>query len=171
MLERSKTLVGPEATGCSKPLSVPRTSRPVRLVEQLGEELLGGIAQQVPVHAERIVEEIETDLGVHKTCGQEVQRLRLVEEGLGVDDPLALSGFPEQPDEVLDGEVVLAGQLRAPGKLGKGESDVTRKPFVGTLRVTSPARQSLASGRKRVLRGAGVTRAAKRRQRVSGPCD
>jgi hypothetical protein len=45
-----------------------------------------------------------------------------------------------------------------------------RKPFVGTLRVTSPARQSLASGRKRVLRGAGATRAAKRRQRVSGPC-
>ena len=55
--------------------------------------------------------------------------------------------------------------------LGKGEATVTRKPFVGTLRVTSPARQSLASGRKRVLRGAGATRAAKRRQRVSGPCD
>ncbi len=46
-------------------------------------------------------------------------------------------------------------------KPGKGGSH-KRKPFVGTLRVTSPARQSLASGRKRVLRGAGVTRAAKR---------
>ena len=41
-------------------------------------------------------------------------------------------------------------------KPGKG------KPFDGTLRVTSPVRQSLASGRKRVLRGAGATRAAKR---------
>jgi len=29
----------------------------------------------------------------------------------------------------------------------------------------------LASGRKRVLRGTGATRAAKRRQRVSGSCD
>ena len=33
-----------------------------------------------------------------------------------------------------------AGQLRAPGKLGKGGRDVTRKPFVGTLRVTKPVR-------------------------------
>src|SRR5262249_56895005 len=45
-----------------------------------------------------------------------------------------------------------------------------RKPFVGTLRVASPARQSLASSRKRVLRGARATGTAKRRQRVSGPC-
>jgi hypothetical protein len=36
--------------------------------------------------------------------------------------------------------------------------------------VPTPARQSLASGRKRVLRGARVTGTAKRRQRVSGPC-
>src|SRR4051812_3079771 len=55
-------------------------------------------------------------------------------------------------------------------KLGKGGSH-KRKPFVGTLRVTSPVRQSLASGRKRVLRGVRATGAAKRRQRVSGPCD
>ena len=31
----------------------------------------------------------------------------------------------------------------------------TRKPFVGTLRVANPARQSLAGSRKRVLRGEG----------------
>jgi len=59
----------------------------------------------------------------------------------------------------------------APGKLGKGGSDVAQKPFAGTLRVTNPVRQSLASSRKRVLRGPGATRAAKRRQRVSGSCD
>jgi hypothetical protein len=56
----------------------------------------------------------------------------------------------------------------APGKLGKGGRDVTiasRKPFVGTRRVANPARQSLASSRKRVLRGPGETPAAKRRQR------
>ena len=29
------------------------------------------------------------------------------------------------------------------------------KPFIGTLRVTNPVRQSRASSRKRVLRGAG----------------
>ena len=50
--------------------------------------------------------------------------------------------------------------------LGKEEEPRTRKPFVGTLRVINPVRQSLASSRKRVLRGVGVTRTAKRRQRV-----
>jgi hypothetical protein len=60
------------------------------------------------------------------------------------------------------------GALVRQAKPGKGGSH-KRKPFVGTLRVTSPVRQSLASSRKRVLRGAGATRAAKRRQRVSGP--
>jgi hypothetical protein len=34
-----------------------------------------------------------------------------------------------------------------------------------------PRPAELASSRKRVLRGAGATRAAKRRQRVSGSCD
>src|SRR5262249_27463375 len=35
----------------------------------------------------------------------------------------------------------------------KEEETRTRKPFVATLRITSPARHSLASSRKRVLRG------------------
>ena len=37
--------------------------------------------------------------------------------------------------------------------------------------LTNPARQSLASSRKRVLRGGGATLPAKRRQRVPMPCD
>ena len=41
----------------------------------------------------------------------------------------------------------------APRSLGKEEETRTQKPFAGTLRVTNPARQSLASSRKRVLRG------------------
>ena len=45
------------------------------------------------------------------------------------------------------------------------------KPFVGTLRVIKPVRKSLANSRKRVLRGVGVTRPAKRRQPVPKPCD
>ena len=45
------------------------------------------------------------------------------------------------------------------------------KPFVGTLRVIKPVRESLANSRKRVLRGVGVTRPAKRRQPVPKPCD
>jgi hypothetical protein len=57
--------------------------------------------------------------------------------------------------------------------LGKedNEHDVSLKPFSGTLRVSKPVRKSLANNRKRVLRGAGVTRPAKRRQPVPKPCD
>jgi hypothetical protein len=40
-------------------------------------------------------------------------------------------------------------------KLGKGESSQNVKPFIETLRVTNPVRQSRASSRKRVLRGGG----------------
>jgi hypothetical protein len=45
------------------------------------------------------------------------------------------------------------------------------KPFIGTLRVTNPVRQSRASSRKRVLRGGWVTAPAKRRQRDQTLCD
>ena len=41
--------------------------------------------------------------------------------------------------------------------------DATLRPFVGTLRVESPSGSALTSGRKRVLRGDGVTRPAKQR--------
>src|SRR4051812_47829555 len=75
------------------------------------------------------------------------------------------TGTPEVARAIVEGSGV-----GAPGKLGKGGSH-KRKPFGGTLRVTSPVRQSLASGRERVWRGAGATRAAKRRQPVGGPCD
>jgi hypothetical protein len=39
--------------------------------------------------------------------------------------------------------------------LGKEKEPRTRKPFIGTLRVTNPAWQSRASRQKRVLRGEG----------------
>ena len=42
----------------------------------------------------------------------------------------------------------------ASGKLEEEEAR-TRRPFVATLRVNNPGRQSLASSRKRVLRGGG----------------
>ena len=45
------------------------------------------------------------------------------------------------------------------------------KPFIGTLRVTNPVRQSWTSSRKRVLRGGGATLPAKRRQRDQTLCD
>ena len=59
----------------------------------------------------------------------------------------------------------------APRKLGKGGGDVETdpKPFSETLSVIKPAREGLTSSRKRVLRCGGVTRTAKRRQRVSRP--
>ena len=58
----------------------------------------------------------------------------------------------------------------APRSSGKEDSS-SWKPFVGTLRVTNPARQSWASSRKRVLRGGWATPPAKRRQRGQRPCD
>ena len=42
----------------------------------------------------------------------------------------------------------------APRSSGK-ENHLNVKPFVETLRVTNPVRQSRASSRKRVLRGGG----------------
>jgi predicted Ser/Thr protein kinase len=47
----------------------------------------------------------------------------------------------------------------------------TSKPFIETLRVTKPVQESGTSTWKRVLRGGGVTRPAKRRQRALRPCD
>ena len=41
------------------------------------------------------------------------------------------------------------------------------KPCEGTLRVTKPARRSWPSSRKRVLRGGGATRPAKRKYRLN----
>ena len=55
-------------------------------------------------------------------------------------------------------------------KPGRGGWD-DLKPFVGTQRVTNPARKGWPAMRKRVLRGGGVIHPAKRRQRVGGPCD
>src|SRR5208337_971702 len=45
------------------------------------------------------------------------------------------------------------------------------KPFIETLRVTNPVRQSRASSRKRVLRGGWETAPAKRRQPDQTLCD
>src|SRR4051794_26742772 len=57
----------------------------------------------------------------------------------------------------------------APGSLGKEEAKA--ETFHRNPAGNQPRPAELASGRKRVLRGAGATRAAKRRQRVGGPCD
>jgi hypothetical protein len=58
-------------------------------------------------------------------------------------------------------------------KLGKGGRDVGSRAetFRRDPAGANPARQSVAGRRKRVLRGAWVTVAAKRRQRVQRPCD
>jgi hypothetical protein len=52
--------------------------------------------------------------------------------------------------------------------LGKGEA--TAETFRWDLAGNQPRPAKLASSRKRVLRGVRATGAAKRRQRVSGPC-
>src|SRR3954462_9887570 len=52
-----------------------------------------------------------------------------------------------------------------------GEEEARAETFHRNPAGSQPRPAELASGRKRVLRGAGATRAAKRRQRVSGPCD
>ena len=48
-------------------------------------------------------------------------------------------------------------------KLGKGESSQNVKPFIETLRVTNPVRQSRASSREASLAWGRVTVTAKRR--------
>ena len=55
----------------------------------------------------------------------------------------------------LRGEAFEIGMVSLAKKLGKGESSQNVKPFIETLRVTNPVRQSRASSRKRVLRGDG----------------
>jgi hypothetical protein len=45
------------------------------------------------------------------------------------------------------------------------------KPFDVILQVINPAWQRLVISQKRVLRGAGATQTAKRRQRLQKPCD
>jgi hypothetical protein len=47
----------------------------------------------------------------------------------------------------------LAASLRQEARERRIVTNV--KPFIGTLRVTNPVRQSRASSRKRVLRGGG----------------
>jgi hypothetical protein len=69
-------------------------------------------------------------------------------------------------------EIETMGTLRQ-AKSWEGGSDARSivKPFVRTLRVTNPSRQSLASSRKRVLRPVRATGGAKRRHRVPKPRD
>lgn len=71
------------------------------------------------------------------------------------------------------GEQSPGSTRRAPGKLGRGGRPWKHKSETsyGTQRVINPARERLATPRKRVLRGQEATPAAKRRQRACGPCD
>ena len=66
---------------------------------------------------------------------------------------------PGLPDTLLSAVRAPGNQIRVARhlltKLGKGESSQNVKPFIETLRVTNPVRQSRASSRKRVLRGGG----------------
>jgi hypothetical protein len=58
---------------------------------------------------------------------------------------------PGSSQPALSLEIVLT--LRQEARKRRITSNV--KPFIGTLRVTNPVRQSRASSRKRVLRGDG----------------
>jgi len=51
------------------------------------------------------------------------------------------------------------------------EVDGWTETFFGILQVANPVRPRQPASRKRVLRGAGASLAAKRRQRVRRPCD
>ena len=82
-------------------------------------------------------------------------RVRLLEQFGGV------TFFP-QPNE---------GYWHCATKLGKGESSHNVKPFIETLRVTNPVRQSRASSREASLAWGRVTVTAKRRQRDQTLCD
>ena len=75
-----------------------------------------------------------------------VPRDDLLDLGKGFSGGL-LRADQRASDRRVESQLVLRQE-----SLGKGEA-YKRKPFDGTLRVTSPVRQSLASSRERVLRG------------------
>jgi hypothetical protein len=81
------------------------------------------------------------------------------------------------PQIEIDAVVKRLAQLRNQGiadiapRSSEKEDHSNVKPFIGTLRVPNPARQSRASSRKQVLRGGGATLPAKRRQRDQTLCD
>lgn len=59
----------------------------------------------------------------------------------------------EDPTLLLTNQLNRSASLRQEARKRRITSNV--KPFIGTLRVTNPARQSWTSNRKRVLRGGG----------------
>jgi hypothetical protein len=87
-----------------------------------------------------------------------------------VDSEQQRSEFADATWRVINGATQIRVILYSQAKPGSGEwSDL--KPFVGTQRLTNSARKGWPANRKRVLRSGEVTHPAKRRQRVSGPCD
>ena len=104
------------------------------------------------------------------------QAEEVAEVALGLDPVHLTAGQERHEDRVGPRAIVAADEepvLGAPGKPGRGGRSWKRRSetFYGTQRVINPAREGLATHRKRVLRGQGATPAAKRRQRARGPCD
>jgi cell division protein FtsB len=85
------------------------------------------------------------------------------------NDSLQRIAALERKLEQLEGEK-RDGRHRAT-KLGKGESSQNVKPFIETLRVANPVRQSRASSREASLAWGRATVTTKRRQRDQTLCD
>ena len=87
----------------------PGLGRTPSSAQQVVKVFPGRIVQQVPVHPGRVVEEIEADLGVHEAGRQQVQCLRLIEERLSVEDPLAFSGLARRRAKYWTARLPLRG--------------------------------------------------------------
>ena len=68
-------------------------------------------AQEVAIEPARIIEERLGGRGVERVGSQKVERAGLFVDRLGIDDPIRLPGFAEQPGKIFNHQVLLAGHL------------------------------------------------------------
>src|SRR5271157_2130327 len=104
-------------------------------------------------------------LGLGKRCGSRGREARQRGPIITIQRPIRTTTLQSILSQILNRSDL------APSSSGKENHLKNVKPFIETLRVTNPVRQSRASSRKRVLRGGWETAPAKRRQRDQTLCD
>ena len=140
---------------------LPHHRGSIRTGRELRHELLdlsprpvdGALEESLPVLQGEVRPELRDGRQVQPPVGQHGQEVGMLSRGAGGGDAEVGLGL---------GEVEDLGAVRehrcARLSLGKGEDDVAiPKPYSGDPAGESPARQRLATSRKRVLRGRGAT--------------
>ena len=100
------------------------------------------------------------------------QQAACLNANVGDTDPgIAVPVLIRIVEKYSSGSLAIEESRHRATKLGKGESFQNVKPFIETLRVTNPVRQSRASSREASLAWGRATATAKRRQRDQTLCD